>query len=877
MPYRRSQYISTCLLVGALCVSLTPSLRAQVPRPPKVGTVPVNKPVRKVTTPTKAPKLVNPKRAAVKPRARVPIARPAPKKGGGNNGVVRTQGTKTGTVNTGSKKIQFDPKKFGKDGATGDESTKVEDVIEWKTNFEKGIKCKKIPLNAKIRLDFNEISLSDLTKFISCITEQNFLLSTAAKKSGTVSILSPKPVTAYEAYKAFLSALEANGLTIVKNGKFNEIVGAKVAKNQGADIRRSRGAPNDDRIVTRLIQLSHVPAEEVLPVLDKFKTANADITVYGPTNTIILTDTGRSILRLVKLLRQLDVPTGKEKIWIRPIQYADAPEVIKVLTTLFGGGKGAKAPARKTTSRARGKKAAAASTVVGGTSGDLTDITITKMIADDRTNSIIFIASKSVYLKVDRLIRKLDVPVAGEGAIHIHYLENADAKDISSALSSLTQGSRGSTARRGAKKGGAAAVGSLFEGEVKITSYEQTNALIIESSRKDYLAVQRVIRQLDIRRKQVYVEAILMEISQDKNKDVGVSSNGGALFEVDGEQLPLVFGAGGLPGLVPAAGALGEGQSVAGFQGPLIDVPLGTDSDGNTSSFSLPAFSFLLKAIQTTANINVLSTPHILTLDNEKASIEVGKRQPYRSSSIGGGLGSLTSLLGSAGGAAAGLTGGLSQLAGLGGGLGSQVQFIDIDLKLEIEPQVNSADFVKLKIMQSMDELAGFEPTTQAPITTKRKIENTVVVRDGQPAVIGGLLRDAETESVSKVPILGDIPLLGVLFRSTKTTVEKRNLLLIVIPHVIKDPSDLKRIHEQRRKEFRELAAIMAERRKEYTGQIDYRKKNGLMQSIHRRVQKARKERELRESIILESSDVDTVGPPETHDVEYNPKKANRK
>jgi len=475
--------------------------------------------------------------------------------------------------------------------------------------------------------------------------------------------------------------------------------------------------------------------------------------------------------------------------------------------------------------------------------------------------------------------------VAGEGAIHIHYLENADSKDISSALSSLTSGSRGGARRTSSKsksKGGAAAVGSLFEGEVKITAYEPTNALIIESSRKDYLAVQRVIRQLDVRRKQVYVEAILMEISQDKNKDVDFSSNGGALFEVDGEQLPLVFGAGGLPGLVPAASALGAGQSVAGFQGPLIDVPLGTDESGNTSTFSLPAFSFLVKAIQTTANINVLSTPHILTLDNEKATIEVGKRQPYQSVQFGGGLGNIGSLLGGAagglggalGGAAGGL-GGLGGLAGLGGGLGAQVQFVDIDLKLEIEPQVNSADFVKLKIVQSMDELAGFEPTTQAPITTKRKIDNTVVVRDGQPAVIGGLLRDAETESVSKVPVLGDIPLIGVLFRSTRTTVEKRNLLLIVIPHVIKDPSDLKRIYEQRRNEFRELAAIMAERKKEFSGSVDYRKKNGLMQRIHNRVQRAKKERELRESIILESSDVDTVGPPETHDVEYDPKKAN--
>ncbi len=909
---RRGCTGSLAALAAPMAVSLALSLtfsggeaRAAAPRPGRVGTVPLGpgrtppgrkasgRKLKKGPTVPARPKAVTPvpaggrrgRPAGVLPGT--PGAAPRPTKAApGQPGVITTKASKAGTLNTASdKKIKFDPKGTagGGDGAAvgADGAVKVEDVIEWKTNFEKGIKCRKIPLNAKIRLDFNEISLSDLTKFISCITEQNFLLSSAAKKTGTISILSPKPVTVYEAYKAYLSALEANNLTVVENGKFLEIVPTKEAKSSGASIRKGPRAPNDDRIVTRLIQLDHVAAEEILPVLDKFKTGSADITVYAPTNTIILTDTGRSIRRLVRLMKELDVPTGKEKIWIRPVQYANASELVQLVQGLLGkGGKSSSHTARPRPKarKTRGKTGPTPSSVVGG-GGDMTQIQVTTMLADERTNNIIFVATKTAYLKLDRLLRKLDVPVAGEGQIHIHHLENADATDIASTLSSLASGSRGARGRtKGAKGGkGGAVAGALFEGEVKITAYEPTNSLVIESSRKDYLAMQRVIKQLDIRRKQVYVEAVLMEVSQNKTRDVGITGSGGAIFKAGGDLLPLVFGSGGMPGLTSAISTLGDGGGVAGLQGPNMDIDLGTSADGTSAgTFSIPAFGFLLKAIQTTANVNVLSTPHILTLDNEEAEIQVGRRQPYRNTSFGG-LGALSSLAGGLGGNTSAL-GGLGSLGGLGGlgalggfgGLGSNVQYVDIDMTLKIKPQVNAADFVRLEIDQSMDELAGFE--FDAPVTTKRKVKNVVVVRDGQPVVIGGLIRDAETKSVTKVPFLGDIPLIGVLFRQTHTTTEKRNLLLVVVPHVIKDPSDLKRIHQERQEEYREFAQVMAERQKEFEGRIDYRKKNGLLEQIERKVEQARKERELREAIILESSDVDKVGPPETHDIEYDPR-----
>ncbi|MCB9727316.1 MAG: type II secretion system secretin GspD [Deltaproteobacteria bacterium] len=838
-------------------------------------------------------------------RARLPAGVPAAAdaadegedEGDEAGGVVRVGGKKAGVLDSGAKKIDFDPKTLGAEtpaSATEKLAKEAEDVIEWTPNFAEGAKarCRKVPLDAKIRLDFNEIALGDLTKFISCITEQNFILTSGANKAATVSILSPKPVTAYEAYKAYLSALEANGLTIVPNGSFLEIVPNGEARQQGAPIFPvGKQGPNDDRIVTRLIQLEHVEAQEILPVIDKFKTKAADVTIYAPTNTIILTDTGTNIRRLLKLIGELDVPVGKEKIWIRPIQYADAQQVLQIMTSLFQTQGNSPTPvspvaaARAARAAARGRQAAAAqqespSSVVGATEGDITSVRISKMLADERTNSIILVASRSAYLRVDRLIRKIDVPIPGEGQIHIHPLENAKADEIASALSALASGQASSRSTRGGARGqgaaaaaaGAAGAGSatLFEGELKITPYEPTNSLIIESTLKDYLALQKVIRQLDVRRKQVYVEAIIMEISQNKQRDIGISGSGGATVDVAGNTLPLLFGVGGLGLDVSSAlSTLSSGGGALGLQGPLLDVPAGDSGGTAAGTFSIPQFGFLLKALQTTSNVNVLSTPHILTVENEEAEIQVGQRQPYRNSSLGG-LGNISSLAGLTGTdtSALGGLGGLGSLAGLGG-LGSQVQYVDIDLTLRITPQVNASDFVRLEIDQSLDNLDGF--FADAPITSTRQVRNVVVVRDGQPVVIGGLIRDQETKSTEKVPFLGDIPLLGAIFRRTSTTIEKRNLLVIIVPHVIKDPSDLKRIHEQRRKEYTEMARVMALRAKEFDGGLDYRKKTGLLEEIHETVEHAKAERQLREQSVFEASDFDTVGPPETHDIEYDP------
>lgn len=746
----------------------------------------------------------------------------------------------------------------------------LEEVMSFKTNFEKDVKCAPLPLNSKISVDFEEAPLYDVVKFIACITQRNYLIAANLKTGKNITILSTTPVTVYEAYKAFLSALDINGLTAVPAGKFYKIVETSKAKSEPVPLYGPKeDVPEEDRLITRIIALRFIDVKDLEPVLQKFKTPGGDVSSYVPGNSLIVTDMGRNVVRMLKFVGELDIPTGREKIWVRPVQYANATDMANLVTSLFGD-KAAKGGARG--GAAPAKPAPAASAAASASGGDAMEgpSTLSKVIADERTNQLIIVATPSAYLKIDHLLRRMDMPIAGEGQIHIYYLENAAAEDISSTLSSLTSG--GGAKKGGAAKGGAAAA-SLFSGEVKITAHKPTNSLVIESSLKDYMAVKRVIQQLDVRRKQVYAEVVIMEISSNKDRKLGLSASGGASFNVGGNNVPLLMGMGGLGISGLDFSQLNKGGLAVGLTGPLVDVSTGTTGSSSTAgALSLPSYGFLMQAFQSNSDVNILSTPHVLTMDNEEAEIVVGKTIPYQASSTG--ANSLTSLLGSGGlGSLAGATGGAtaglaSSLLGAGGYGSSYVQRLDVDLTLKITPQISESNFVRLKINLQNDDVEALDATL-GPTTSKRKVSNTVVVRDQQPVVIGGLMRDLEVTGVDKVPFLGDIPVLGVLFRKTAKRNEKRNLLMIITPYIIEDPSDLRRIHDQKMDEMKKFAEYMSTRRKELAGDVDYRKKTGILEDLRKTMDRVRKDREMLEQTRFD--EVDRVGAPETHDLEFDP------
>lgn len=756
----------------------------------------------------------------------------------------------------------------------------VEDVVSFKTNFEKDVRCVPLPLNARISVDFEEAPLYDVVKFMACITQRNFLLAANLKAGKTVTILSTTPVTVYEAYKAFLSALEINGLTIVPRGAYWEVVETGKAKQMPLPLYGPKqSVPAEDRLITRIIRLDNIDVKDIEPILSKFKSGAGDVTSYIPGNSLIVTDLGSNVARMLEFVRELDIPTGREKIWVRPIQYASAAEMANLVTALFGD-KAAKAGTRAQPARPVPGQPQAQPVAAAGPIPEEGLATVSKVIADERTNSLILVATPAAYVKIDRLLRRVDVPIEGEGQIHIYYLENAAAEDVAATLSALASGARGAGAKKGAKggaAGGAAAQGpaALFEGEVRITAHKPTNSLVIESTLKDYLAIKRVIQQLDVRRKQVYVEAVIMEISSNKDQKIGISGSGGMTFNIGGNEVPFLLGIGGLGISSFDMQQLGKGGIAIGLQGPLVDVSTGTTGQATTSgALAIPSYGFLIQAIQSNSDVNVLSTPHILTMDNEEAEIVVGKQIPYQATSFGG-LGSLTNLLGAYGGTLGQTTTtpGLGTLGTLGylggyGGLGAYVQRIDVDLTLKITPQISESNFVRLKIQQSIDDVEALDPTL-GPTTSKRKVTNTVVVRDQQPVVIGGLIRDIEVTGVDKVPILGDIPVMGILFRKSAKRVEKRNLLMVITPYIIEDPSDLARIHTRKMEEMREFAEYMATKKRELEGGIDYRKKTGILEDIRRTLERIRKDREMLERTRFE--DVDVVGPPETHDLDFDP------
>ncbi len=758
--------------------------------------------------------------------------------------------------------------------------------------LDPSIPCQPLPLNAMVRLNFKDVPIDDLIKMMSCWTQKNFML-TQQFQGKTVTLLSPVPVTVAEAYRAFLSALRVHGMTVVQSGKYHRIVPDAQGKQEPLPLYEpGRTVPDDESIVTSMVKLKYVPASELVQVLNNFKGKTGDIVAYGE-DTLIITDSALMIRQLMTFVKELDIPTDREKIWIRPVQYAEAGQLVEIINTVFSedaaGGRG---QAQQAVRANRGRPQQPANRgkpepVAGGASSVTRDggetIRVTKVMADERTNQLVIVCNSTTYMAVDQMLRRMDVPIPGEGGIHIYYLENADAEELASTLSTLASGAAGraqpARGKAPAAKGAAGgSVAGLFEGEVKITSHKQTNSLIIEASLKDFNSLKKVIQMLDIRRRQVYVEAIIMEISSNRERKFGMSGSAGTTFDADGETVPLLMGLGGMGISGFDMQQLMKGGAAVGLQGPLVDVSTGSGS-GLTGDLSIPTFGFLIQAIASNSDVNILSTPHILTLDNEEAEIQVGKQIPYQASTMGG-LGGLSSLAGMAGLGGLGgspAVGGLGGLGGLGGyGMGGllggmgMVQRIDVDLTLKITPHVNESNYVRLQIQQSIEDVESIDREL-GPTTSKRKVTNTVVVKDQQPVVIGGLIRDTESEGVDKVPFLGDIPLVGVFFRKSVTKTEKKNLLMIIIPHIIDDPSDLERIHRERTEEIRRFADYLATKELEAKGIVDYRKKTGGLEAMNQVVGRARDAREARERAEFEGTALDLVGPPESHELEYDP------
>jgi general secretion pathway protein D len=646
---------------------------------------------------------------------------------------------------------------------------------------------------AMITMDFQDVDLTVLIKFISELTGKNFILDEKIKGK-KVTVISPTKISKDEAYKVFESILDIKGLATVPAGTVIKIVPTKdaMAKSLRTVVGKER-APDSDMLITRLVSLEYVDPAQMVKILKPLMSRSSKVDAYGPTNTLILTETSSNITRLLRIVKQLDVRADEMAMDVIPLEYASAEPMARqlqeILQTLASSTAPGAAPtaakAKRTTRRTTTRKTVAAQGFGG------------KIIADDRTNSLIVLASETQLEEIRELIHKLDYDTPrAYGNINVYYLEYSNAEDTATVLSDLVSGARslsknGSNGRKGAPPAVAKTMAS-FEGEVSITADIATNSLILVATPRDYLTLKNVIEKLDIRRKQVYVEAVIMEIQPSVLQDLGIEWRTaipvGSGDNVDSAILGGTNYGLGANEMIGSATALASGSLPTGDSGmfPLDlgsrsgltlggifdKVKVGEDDLGN--AIYLPANTLVVHALNQTNKANLLSTPHLIAMDNEEAEIVVGKNVPFITSTSQSTVSTVQS-----------------------------VQRENVGITLRFTPQITEGDYIQLALYQEISSLidspVGQDPNRVGPTTSERKVTNTVLVRDGQTIIVGGLMEDRIRTSVSKVPWLGDIPGLGWLFRYESDTVEKQNLLIFLTPTIIREDQDVQRLFEEKK------------------------------------------------------------------------------
>lgn len=610
-----------------------------------------------------------------------------------------------------------------------------------------------------------EYEIKDLIKSISALTKKGFIID--EKLRGKIAIFSEKKMSTEMAYQAFLSALEVNGYTITEtpSGLLN-VVPQKESHSKSIDLITGN-APITDKFVTVIVSLKSISANEVVQVVKglEMKSKNGQLYSYPTTNSIIITDTGTNIDRITRLIKELDQQGPQQIIEMVPIVNADAKDIADKINQLFSDASSSAQSPNVVRSRIIGRP--------GNAAQEIQDVpSLSKVIADERTNSVILMGRKRDLIKVKATIARLDRPIQGvEGSIHVHRLSYANAKEIAQTLEGLVADSKTKSAatttsnqntRRPAVNANAASqvTGAVaLEGGVKISADEASNSLVIVASPKDYaILVEQVISKLDIMRPQVSIEALVMSLDVTKSTSLGVNLLGGLTNLADkglnlfGSVLPTATNS-----LSTIAGLSG------GFAGGIlsdktIDFTL---SDGST--ISVPAVSGIIQAIAADTNTTVLSKPSLMVVDNEEATIQVGQEVPVPAG---------TNLS----------TGGVTTF---------EVTREDTGIILKIKPQISDeGNSVRLKITQEISAVIGAVDPSLGPTLDKKSVDTTVTAQDKQTIVIGGLMDDQESVANTKVPLLGDIPVLGSLFRTRSKSQQKRNLVIFITPYIIRERED---------------------------------------------------------------------------------------
>jgi len=609
-----------------------------------------------------------------------------------------------------------------------------------------------------VTFNFVDVDLPVITKFISEITGKNFIFDEKVK--GKITIIAPSKLSIDEAFNLFTSVLDLKGFTVVPSGvEAYKIVPSADAKQQGLRVL-TEGAPVNESYVARLITLKSVSAEDALHFFQPLVSKDGHISVFGPGNLLLVIDSGTNVDKILSLTELIDKPSVTEMPEVIPLRHASADAVAKILNEGMGKARARTVP---------GQPAAEGATA----------------IADTRLNAVILFGDRSVRESMKALIPLVDTPAPeAQGRVNVYFLENADATELSKVLEGMIKGTQ---AQKPAGAAGTPVTPFEAAGGITITADKASNSLVVVASPADYQNLSQIIKQLDKRRRQVYVEAMIVEASMDKLRNLGTQWRASATK--DGK--PIAIGGFGTIDQTTFQNILqGLQGASAGGLGNFLTVPLTTtNSDGTvtTNTLTVPGFAALFSLNDFRDTVNVLSSPQLLTSDNKEAEILVGENVPFVSQS------QTTSAIGvaSSGTAVSGIV--------------NSIVRQDVGIILKITPQITEGDHVKLDIYQEISQVKNQSDAltvSLGPTITKRSTKTSVVAKDNQIVVIGGLMQENNEETVTKMPVLGDIPILGWLFKTKNVTRSKTNLLVFLNPHIIKEPARLAQITERKQKEF---------------------------------------------------------------------------
>lgn len=598
-----------------------------------------------------------------------------------------------------------------------------------------------------ITIDFDNVDIQLFIKYISELTGKNFVVDKAVQ--GNVTILSPTKISEEEAYRVFESVLEVHGFTTVEAGSVIKILPSARARSQNVQML-NRGATDNpqDKVVTQLVLLKHSSPDDIKKVLAPLVSQTSVLISHAPSGMLIITETMSNIQKLLGIIKVLDVESREEEVAFIPLVNASAESIAKILTTVYQKSAG---PQRAGAARVSGEAI--------------------RVVPYDRVNALIVLANASELRRVKKLIAVLDTEVQrAEGNIRVYYLQNATAVELAKVLNVLPE----TQPQDGANIGMAAAISK----DVRVMADEETNALIIRATKDEYAVLEDVIKQLDIPRRMVYLEALIMEVDADKTFEVGVEWAAGGTFSDGTGQLATGFS--GSEGFNLLSGIKGDDPSLpAGFS-------LGVLKQGvRIGNVTFADIGAVVRAFKSDSDVNVISTPQILTMDNTKAEISVGENVPFIT----------------------------SRNTTTADQDYTQYEYKDVATKLSITPHINRVDALRLEIVT---EVVRLKNSTDTPTTFKRTATTTVILNDKSTIVIGGIIGHDATEDEWKIPILGDIPVLGWLFKTHTTTSRKTNMFIFITPRIVRNPAQIAAVTLKKEEEMGlVLPAVQRELHKE--------------------------------------------------------------